>query len=104
MLARLEDGHAQFEMGADRRGDGDRIDRGIADQVLIVGRGRHRGKAALDQREFLRGGIRHRGKLDAGNLRKISNEVRAPVSVTDYAYVDHQLLASRSEVDLKNSF
>ena len=101
MLAGLQHGHAELEMGADRRGDGDRIDRGIAEQVLIVGRRLHRGKAALDQRQLLGEESATAASLTRETSAKISNEVRTPVSVTDYAYVDHQLLASRSEVDFE---
>src|SRR5690606_9699382 len=54
MLAGLQSRHPELEMGADRRRDGDRVDRGIVEQLLESG-GHLRGRVApLYELELLR--------------------------------------------------
>src|SRR5262249_21914587 len=89
VLAGLEGCHAELEVRRDRRRDGDRVDGGIAQQVVEVGRDVHRGEAPLDALQLLRVDVRDGSRNGATHLREVPDQVRPPVAVADDAAPDH---------------
>ena len=83
VLARLERGQRDLEMGGYGRGDGHRVDARIADQVAKI-TDRARRRIALGRRRQPVGlGIAHHRQLAAVYLADVAREFGAPIAVTD---------------------
>jgi len=91
MFASLQNSHADFKMCAYRRRNGDCIDFGIAQKVMKIGRHLYRRKSAPDQFQLFGVGLGNEAQFHASNFREVSNEIRAPVAIADYADLYHLL-------------
>src|SRR5262249_49901834 len=78
------------KMRVDGRGDRDRIDRRIGQDVAVVGRCGDRRIPCLYLRALIRACITDGRDPAAADLAEVAHQVWSPVSVSDDAYPDHQ--------------
>ena len=89
MLARFEGRQAESEVRVYRGCNGDRVDAGILEEILVT-RGRPDSRIALAHNCKLFGiEVRNGDEIEARCLRKIANEVRPPISVSYNSDVNH---------------
>src|SRR5262249_10127573 len=98
VLARLDGGHAELEVRAHRRGDGDRVDRGIAQEVVKVRRDPDGREAALEALELRGVEVGDGHDLGVARLDEVPDEVGAPVAVPDDADPDHAAVPFWKEI------
>ena len=82
-------------MGRHRRGDGDRIDARIAQDLVEIVGDLDRRIAALHLGEKVLAQVADRDEPRARNLGEIANEVGTPIAVADDGNADHFTLRTR---------
>src|SRR5918998_3475617 len=95
MLARVEHPLGQGTVGGDRRGEYDRVERVVAQQVVEVGGEARAGERGLPALARLLRGVAAPGQLAAGDGREVARQVRAPVPEPRHAD-PHAATRSRS--------
>ena len=86
VLSRRERFLGELPMGADRRDDADGVDRGIIDELAVIGRHTHRRKALADDVEPLLREVRDGHGLGPRRFVQVSHDVRPPVARPDHTH------------------
>jgi hypothetical protein len=89
VLAGLEGLHRQVEMARHRRRDGHRVDARIAQHRRVVGGDLDGGKTGLHAGQALGAQVAHGDQARPRGIPEVANEVRSPISVSDYSNPDH---------------
>jgi hypothetical protein len=83
VLAGREGLFGQPPVRPDRRGDADRVDRGIGEQLAMVPCRAHRGKALVDRFQPLIGKVGHGDGVGTRRFVEVADEVGTPVPRAD---------------------
>src|SRR5262249_23634487 len=89
MLAGAQRRRCQVEVRGDRRGNRNRVDPRVLEQLSVVHRQLDRRVAPLDNREPLGPQIADASDLHARRLVEIANQIRSPVAITNQADPNH---------------
>src|SRR6185437_15922950 len=94
--------HRKPKMGADGSRDRDRIDFGITKNLFVIRSRRHSGVTAVHCLKASRAQVRNHADACSRAFEKITDQVRSPVAVSNYAnlYQDSTSIPSTAFVNL----